>query len=162
MAESVDEFAHTNPAFCLSCVRWTCQGYQQQRRERKDALQGFLWPWGILCLALLAPESVRSELPRNANGKLSLLFHEHPRWRLGLPETLRFWSAPFWLAVRLGIGTGTLSMQGSRLYAEGNVDNPVRLSDLDLKKRAIVFGKVLAKEADDNAISLILGLAVVP
>jgi hypothetical protein len=162
MAEAIDQFAHVNPAFGLVCLRWICQGYVQQTLVLSKGSRGLLWPWGILGLSLLAPEAVRQKLPLNANGKLSVLFHENPQWRLDLAGTMKFWAAPFWMAMRLGVATGTLSMQEGRLLSAGEVENPVRPRDIDLKKRATALGKVLAKEPDDNAIALIVGLVVGP
>lgn len=160
MSVSLDSFAHSNPAFGLVCLRWVCSAYSQQRASQSHKDAGLLFIWGMVSLALLAPESTRQNLPLRSTAKLSLLLHQNPDWKLMLPQSLEDWAEPFWLAVRLGVLTKTLTFSHGRILSTGISKSPQMPHDRRLSQYATTFGKLLAKEKDDNAIALIFGIMV--
>lgn len=109
---------------------------------------------------MLAPEEIRRELPLTSNGKLSLLLHKNPKWKVEIPQAVKGWVNPFWLSVRLGVATGTLTFAKGRLFSVGGVKEPEPEAGLLLRKHAMALGGMLAKEGGDDAIALIFGLVV--
>ena len=155
-----DRFAHTNPAFCALCLHWVASGYQGAAEGRIDAPRLLSPVWGIAALALLAPRRVRELLPRTAASHLTNLLQEHPEWRYALPDAMRALALPFWDAVKLGVATGILQLEGGRIMASGKTTLPSGPLELDLRKRAIALGKSFAKEGPDSAVALAMGLSV--
>lgn len=155
-----DRFAQANPAFALASVRWVCQGYHEES-QRAGAPFGLCWLWGLLSLSLLGPEGIRVTLPKRASSKLALLIYEHPDWKFGLAKSMQGWATPFWSAVRLGVSTGTLTLEHGRLIVQGDIENPASSYGGELMSKAKVLGRLLAKEGSDSSVALIFGLAVV-
>lgn len=158
--EALDWFAHTNPAFGAVGLHWLCAGYEELTKSRKDASRHLSFVWGLAGIALLAPESVRAELPGSSAKRLMNLIAEHPHWRADLPEAMRLWAPAFWRAVAYGVSTGGLAFANGRLR-KGKLlkGSSGPLADA-LRKRAVTLGKVFANEGSDDAIALAFGLQV--
>ncbi|WP_157758758.1 three component ABC system middle component [Cystobacter fuscus] len=156
----LDQFAHSNPAFGAICLRWVCQGYQEQQIRQDGAAQGLHFLWGILSLVLLAPERIRRELPLTAKGKLSILLNENPEWKVELPHAIKGWAKPFWSSVRMGVATGVLTFAEGRLLSLGSTKEPDSEASVLLRRHAVALGKIFAKEGGDRAIALVFGLVV--
>ena len=155
----VDTFAHRNPAFGACCLHWMATGYQEQLAPAEGRLS-FLW--AILGMGLLAPRRIRESMYSNANGKLALFLDEHPEVKAAAAGVIRAWAEPFWDAARLGVATGSITLEQGRLSPNGRLKAPTTSDAKDLRRRAVAFGKILGKERDDAAIASLLGLAVVP
>jgi len=156
----IDSFAHSNPAFGAYALHWLCRGYGEAAEGRTDDFADLSPVWGMLGLALLAPATVREELPDRSSRKLSILFQENPHWRLSAPTALRTWKDPFWDSVAYGQATGVLELVGGRLRATGRVRAPTDDISLALKKKAKTLGTIMAKEESDSAIAMITGVVV--
>jgi hypothetical protein len=156
-----DRFAYANPAFGAVCLHWVSQGYQEAASGRTNAPRLLCSAWGVVALALLAPSRVRERLPQRATGRLTNLLDANPEWRFALPDAIRAWIEPFWSGVRFGVATGVLSVSEARLRATGSVVRPEGSVDRDLRNRAVVFGKALAREGTDSAVALALGMTVI-
>lgn len=159
-SEALDWFAHTNPAFGAIGLYWLCAGYEELTKPRMDASRHLSFVWGLVGIALLAPEAVRAELPGSSAKRLMNLIAEHPHWRADLPEAMRLWVPSFWRAVAYGVSTGGLMFANGRLQ-KGKVLKGLHSSFAKaLRKRAVTLGKIFANEGSDDAIALAFGLQV--
>jgi hypothetical protein len=158
--ESVDHFAHANPAFVASVLHWMARGYAETCKEVHLPSRHLSPAWAILGLALIAPDKTRAALPRRANAKLALLFTEkHPEWRAYAADSMRVWAAPFWRGARYGVATGILTFEDGRLVAVGDVEGR-DLFDSHVQERAVTLGKLMGKEGSDAALRLVFGVEV--
>jgi hypothetical protein len=133
-----DRYAQSNPALCAACI-----------------------VWGVLALVLLLPKQVRNELPKSGAASLTILFHEKSQWKLGLPSAMKAHSPHFWQGVRLAVATGTIAVEAGRLRAIGQPERPATDDSIDLRKRALALGQMLAKAGTDAAVGAAVGLTVV-
>jgi len=159
-SEALDWFAHTNPAFGAVVIHWLCAGYEELTKSRKDASRHLSFVWGLVGIALLAPEAVRAELPGSSAKRLMNLIAEHPHWRADLPEAIRLWVPSFWHAIAYGVSTGGLIFANGRLQKGKVHKGPYSSLAEVLRKHAVTLGKVLANEGSDDAIALAFGLQV--
>jgi hypothetical protein len=154
-----DEFAHSNPAFGTACLWWFCRGYEKAA-DKMNAPNRTVSPvWGMLALALLAPQRTREGLPKTAGARLAKLIFENPRWKAAAPDAIQEWIAPFWDAVRLGVATGVLTLTGGRLVATGRVVRPASYA-LEFMKKATALGAIVAQDGADEALLGVFDVAV--
>ena len=159
--QPMDVFAHSNPAFAASVLRWLCEGFAEERR-RDDELgsTGLLSIWALSALVLLATDEIRPQLPKTSKKRLSNLFHEHPSWRPALFEGVGAWAGSFWRGVGYGSSKGLLQLEKGCLYASGKLQVPTDEWTKGLRGRARTLGRVLACERDDAVLGSAFGLNV--
>jgi hypothetical protein len=156
----IDRFTHTNPAFVAACLHWVAAGYQEQAEGRVTAPRFLSLVWASLTLVLLAPVAVRKRLPLTAAARLAHLFQENAEWRFAATDAMHNTASPFWAGVAFGIASKTLALETLRLRATGRVSRPSEIEAIDLRRRALVFGRILAREGLDRDIALAVGVAV--
>ncbi len=157
--ESVDIFAHANPALVAMLLRWFCEGYGEQLRKNvNDGNPGALVPWALVATALVGTRRTRRALPRRSNAHLANLFYANPTWRASLMDGIDGWSRPFWRGVGYGVAHGVIRLDDGRLYASGKVKAPSKTWPREICARARTLGKVFAKEADASVAAVVFGL----
>lgn len=159
--EAPDEFAHSNPAFCALVTHWAAKGFEEEAASNDPGSQWRLQAvWAMSILALVSPNTVRAKLPKKANAKISLLFDSNADWRASIAEAVESWAPSFWRGIRYGRSTGILEISSSGLRATGSPQVPTDLEAIDLRSKAIVLGRLLAKEGSDDRIALAMGLVI--
>ncbi|HVL48150.1 MAG TPA: three component ABC system middle component [Candidatus Thermoplasmatota archaeon] len=141
---ALDRYAHKNPAFAAVVIHAVAKGYSRKQGR------GIPIPWAILSIPYLASKSVRDQIPKAWNAKLTNLFENHPQWQAQNAEALRSNVKYFWPALRLGISRGILVLQEGRISASGKL----RPSELDEYREiydiADKFGRFLGKEPEET------------
>jgi hypothetical protein len=155
-ASTSDWAIQGNPAFVAATLGWLCEGYGSA------SSRGLFPLWGMVGLALIAPDRVRAQLPVRPTKKLGNLVHEHPLWRGLSSDVIRCWASPFWLGLRLAVGVGLVSVEGGRLFHASSPEKPRNDFEKEVRQASTTFGKVMAKEPSDTAIGTLLGLRVLP
>lgn len=160
---SPDQFAHMNPAFSAVATAWMSVGFAAERKKASSIQTDLHVLWAMIGLTLLAPAAIRSRLPSTANGKLAKLFADEPDWKAAVPLALPYAAKWFWQGIRLGVTTGTLSVDKSgRLRCLRPPDSPIDEDSTHLMKKSLVLGKLFAKEPGDSATASILGFGLAP
>ena len=158
--DTLDEFAHMNPAFGAFVLHHVCRGYEHATTERVDAFRNLSPTWGMLALALLAPTTTRDQVPGSKRNHLSVLLTKHPEWRNSAPLALRMWADPFWKAVSFGLATGSITIKDGRIAKAGRLKVPTKEPATTLRRKADVLGALLANEESDDRLSLLFGVVL--
>jgi len=145
-----------NPAFVATTIAWLCEGHAS------GTSSGLFPPWGMLSLALIAPDAVRSQLPKRANKKLGNLLQEHPLWRGLCSDAVRSWAPAFWSGLRLAVGTGAVRIDHGRLYHVAPLQDARTPFEREVHRASITLGKIIAKEPSDAVLSALFGMRLLP
>ncbi len=161
--QSLDVFAHTNPAVVAAQIRWTCQGYcEQVEARRPEASRGLLIPWGIAATALISTGETFERLPKSSAASLTNLLAKNPGWRAALASSLDTWAPAFWRAVGFGVSRNILRLSEARVFPAGSFASPMHNWEELLRSRCHIFGKVLGKESDDMIGRALFGTILSP
>lgn len=159
LLESVDLFAHANPALCAAVLRWSCEGFQEERKKGPGSgAHGMSPMWGAMALALVCTPATAKALPKTSRKRLRNLFQEHPSWRIAVSHGLESWSEPFWRGVGFGVAARVLRYSDGALFAAGRLSVPVVEAHKTHRTRAKTLGKVIGKESDASVLAVALGL----
>ncbi len=151
----LDVYVHSNPAMAALVLYWTSKGYAKE----SVTSHGLLFPWGILALATVCSSSYRERIPKTTNARLTLFFNDNPEMRFSIPSMLIAWKSPFWEGLRYGVANRLLDVDSSlRLSARrARLKQRTELG-AELERVGERFGRLIAREGNDNLVASALGI----
>ena len=160
--QSIDLYAHTNPAFVGLISFWATKGYCDKCSKLSHETEGLLFPFAMVAAAWVAPAQARGMLPANANKKLTIFISENHMLRSLGTHALRAWREPFWEGARLASAAGLMRFNGLRLLPVPKVslDKAPTGEQKAMKKAATLVGTMFAKQGNERDLATALGIGV--
>lgn len=157
--ESTDLFAHANPAFVASVVRWLSEGFAEQRRKDGRFGETGCFPlWALAGVALVGTDSTLVTLPQTARRRLTNLFFENPDWRTALATSITAWAPAFWRGVGFAYSRKMVTLTNGAVRPSGPMTAPTNEWERVIREKAITLGRVLGRETDVTILSTVFGL----